>query len=98
LSDPVKTGSSIKKIAGGKLIRVDVVYSGQIERVKITGDFFLHPEELITVIEESLAGAEIPLSKGLLVEHLEAVLKNNNATVIGFSPEDLISVLADAIK
>jgi lipoate-protein ligase A len=98
LSDPVKTGSSIKKIAGGKLIRVDVVYSGQIERVKITGDFFLHPEELITVIEESLAGAEIPLSKDLLVERLEAVLKNNSATVIGFSPEDLISVLADAIK
>ena len=98
MSYPVKTGSSIKKIAGGKLIRVDVVYFRQIERVKITGDFFLHPEELITTIEESLAGAEIPLSKGLLVERVETILKNNGAIVIGFSPEDLISVLADAVK
>ena len=98
MSEPVKTGSSIKKISGGKLIRVDVVYSRKIEHVKITGDFFLHPEELITVIEESLAGAEIPLSKKLLVERVETVLNNNGATVIGFSPEDLISVLMDAVK
>jgi lipoate-protein ligase A len=98
LSDPVKTGSSIKKIAGGKLIRVDVVYSRHVERVKITGDFFLHPEELITIIEESLSDASIPLSQGLLVERVKTILKNNDATVIGFSPEDLISVLAEAIK
>jgi lipoate-protein ligase A len=98
LSEQLKTGSSIKKIAGGKLIRVDVVYSGQIEQVKITGDFFLHPEELITVIEENLAGAAIPLSKDSLVEQVKTILKNNDATVIGFSPEDLISVLADAVK
>jgi lipoate---protein ligase len=97
LKEPIKTGTSIKKISGGKLIRVDVVYSNKIEQVKITGDFFLHPEELITVIEDSLTGAEIPISKALLAERVEAILQNNQATLIGFSPEDLISVLLDAI-
>jgi lipoate---protein ligase len=98
LSDPIKTGSSIKKIPGGKLIRVDVIYSKKVEHVKITGDFFLHPEELITVLEQSLTGAEIPLFKDLLVEHVETILNDNHATLIGFSPDDLISALADAIK
>ena len=91
-------GSATKKISGGKLIRVDVVYTDQVEQVKITGDFFLHPEELITVLEESLAGTEIPLSEDLLVERVQSIIKNNDATVIGFSPEDLISVLVDAVK
>lgn len=98
MSEPFNSGSSIKKISGGKLIRVDVVYSQKIERVKITGDFFLHPEELITFIEESLAGAEIPLSEELLVKRVDAVLQDNHATIIGFSPADLISVLMDAVK
>ena len=91
-------GSATKKISGGKLIRVDVVYTDQVEQVKITGDFFLHPEELITVLEESLAGTEIPLSEDLLVDRVQSIIKNNDATVIGFSPEDLISVLMDAVK
>lgn len=98
MNKAAKTGSSIKKISGGKLIRMDVVYSNQIERVKITGDFFLHPEELITDIEESLAGAEIPILKNVLVDRVEAILNNNSAVLIGFSPDDLISVLMDAIQ
>ncbi|MDR3572490.1 MAG: lipoate protein ligase C-terminal domain-containing protein [Anaerolineaceae bacterium] len=98
MNEAAKTGSSIKKISGGKLIRMDVVYSNQIERVKITGDFFLHPEELITDIEESLAGAEIPILKNVLVDRVEAILNNNSAVLIGFSPDDLISVLMDAIQ
>ncbi|HMD89086.1 MAG TPA: hypothetical protein VKF38_07985 [Anaerolineaceae bacterium] len=98
MSEQIKTGSSIKKIAGGKLVRVDVVYYQKIDCVKITGDFFLHPEELITFIEESLAGAEIPLSEELLVKRVDAVLQDNHATIIGFSPADLISVLMDAVK
>ena len=98
MSELVTRGSATKKISGGKLIRVDVVYADQVEQVKITGDFFLHPEELITVIEENLTGTEIPLSKDLLVGRIQSIINNNDATVIGFSPEDLISVLMDAVK
>ena len=98
MSGPAKTGSSIKKISGGKLVRVDVVYSKHVERVKITGDFFLHPEELIIEIEESLAGADIPIIKSVLVERVEAILSHHDAILIGFSPDDLITVLMDTIQ
>jgi lipoate---protein ligase len=40
-----------EKVPGGKLVRVSVPRHGL---VKISGDFFLHPEEGIMLIEEAL--------------------------------------------
>jgi hypothetical protein len=40
-----------EKVPGGKLVRVSIAQDG---RVEITGDFFLRPEENITLIEDAL--------------------------------------------
>jgi hypothetical protein len=40
-----------EKVPGGKLVRVTVRPGGRIE---VSGDFFLHPEEGITLIENAL--------------------------------------------
>jgi lipoate-protein ligase A len=43
------------KVEGGKMLRAECsVDNNRIKSVKISGDFFLHPEESITTLEESL--------------------------------------------
>jgi len=47
------------KIPGGKLVKVKLnTTSGKITQVRILGDFFLHPEETIQTIEDSLIGCQ----------------------------------------
>jgi lipoate---protein ligase len=94
----MKIGQSSKKVSGGKLIRLDVTYSDKVDQVKITGDFFLHPEDFISTIEESLSGIDIPVNSMLLTQKIEQLIRENDATLIGISPEDIVLVLEEAVK
>jgi lipoate-protein ligase A len=61
-----------EKVPGGKLVRVTVAGDG---RVRISGDFFLHPEECITLIEDALCrldGTEPVAEIERLLNHLIA--------------------------
>ena len=47
------------KVPNGKLLKVFLEYEGEkINKIKITGDFFIHPEETIDELEKELAGIE----------------------------------------
>jgi lipoate---protein ligase len=94
----VKTGTAVRKIAGGKLIRVIASCSGRLDQVKVLGDFFLFPEEVIFKIEEALSGASLPLEPAALVQKIEAVLTQNEAEMIGVGPEDIVSTLEEAVS
>ena len=49
-----------KKIPDGKLVQVDMsVKNGRILSIIIAGDFFLHPEEAIEIVESRLVGASL---------------------------------------
>lgn len=75
-----------EKVPGGKMVCVDVeVADGRISRIKITGDFFLHPEKTIDEIERTLVGASI----NQIARKVADVLKENDAQFIGVSPEDI---------
>ncbi len=94
-----KQGKAIKKIPGGKLVRVDVTFSpDRLESVKITGDFFLHPEDLLVEIESRLAGLALPLARQKLAADLQALLDEQEATLIGFSPADLMDIIEEALQ
>ncbi|HEX9013355.1 MAG TPA: hypothetical protein VF813_07555 [Anaerolineaceae bacterium] len=93
----MQTGSSTRKIPGGKLVRVDVRAGSRVEWVKITGDFFLHPEETLDQIEACLTGAGIPLDQPGLTQCIEACLRENQAELLGASPADIVSVLQEAV-
>ena len=59
----IKNGTATYKIPGktgacGCEIDADAIHS-----VKITGDFFLHPEEVFETIVEVCAAAPLPLQK-----------------------------------
>ena len=49
-----------EKAAGGKLVRLELEHDGsRILRAKITGDFFLHPEDALGEMEKSIVGMQI---------------------------------------
>ena len=75
------------KVKGGKMIRVSIRESwGKIREIKITGDFFLHPEELIEELEEVLVGK--PLNAQDLARFIKRLMQCRDATLLGASPED----------
>ncbi|HEY3343557.1 MAG TPA: hypothetical protein VGJ97_01440 [Anaerolineaceae bacterium] len=98
MTTQLRRGSSTRKIPGGKLIRVDASFLERVEGVKITGDFFLHPEETLERIEACLVGAALPLDRAGLVGCIEACLRDDQAELIGVDPTDIVDTLAEAVR
>ena len=60
MTNGTSRGKAINKVAGGKLIKVSLgVEDGRIVDIKVTGDFFMHPEEKIEELENTLTGVRI---------------------------------------
>lgn len=78
------------KVPGGKLVAVEVEIKDEVlSTVKITGDFFMHPESIIIDFEKTLEG--IPLSQ--VSEVIHSFFKDNDVTLFGIEPLDFIHVL-----
>ena len=74
------------------MVCVELVFdraTDTIQSIKITGDFFLHPEEKIDLIESELVGTK--LEKNQIKERLKSLL--SECEFYGFS----IDLLSDAI-
>jgi len=85
------------KVKGGKLIKVQLTAEDKkIKRIKITGDFFLHPEEVIEDMEQSLEGCL--LDERELNRLIENVLKSKQAVLLGVRPEDFARCIMMAGK
>ena len=80
------------KVTGGKMIRVSLGESnGKIREIKITGDFFLHPEELINELEDMLVGT--PLNVKDLTSSIKMLMENRDATLLGASTKDFVKCI-----
>ena len=80
-------GKAQYKVEGGKLIKVQLeIEDNKIKKVKITGDFFLHPEELIDEMEKAVEG--VVLHEQVLADRIRAFIVKNKAVLLGASPED----------
>ena len=83
------------KVPGGKLIKVKLsISSDKIEQVRILGDFFLHPEETIIAIEETLSGSKKDEKE--IQKSIERILIETDATLIGASAVDLSKTIVMA--
>jgi lipoate-protein ligase A len=82
--------SAMIKVSGGKLLKVAVrSQGGTIEDIRITGDFFIYPEEALELLEAKLKGR---MSRDV-GEILKEEIKSLNVTIIGFKLEQLIRML-----
>ena len=80
------------KVPDGKLVKVKLeVASGRIVEVRILGDFFLHPEETILEIEESLIGHTPDLTS--LESSISKKLADTDATLIGATAADIAKTI-----
>ena len=78
------------KVPGGKLLVAETeVKDGVLTTVKVTGDFFMHPEEAINDLEEALGGKEA--SK--IDEIVEGFFGGRHITLFGVSAKDFAHVL-----
>jgi lipoate-protein ligase A len=85
-----------EKISGGKLVCVEVIASGgTIGSLRITGDFFLHPEEAISKLESALADEPLSIGEAEAESKLNAAL--GNAQLIGVSCKDLARLFRRAV-
>lgn len=73
---------SIYKVPDGKLLKIFLEEKdGIVESVKITGDFFMHPEEKIGDLENALKGVEI--EEAVLTEKLQAAIDSESIELFG---------------
>ena len=85
-------GDALYKAKGG-IIRVSLEGTGVIKRIKITGDFFIFPEDSIESLENALVGI------GTDEEELLKVVKDfyENIEAHGIGPEDIVKAIKKAL-
>ena len=90
-----KLKSADYKAPGGKLVRVRLKEEqGQIRSVKITGDFFLIPEESLGKLEKMLEDA--PLQEPELRLLVDRFFRGTRAQGLGVSPDDFVKAILSA--
>lgn len=90
--------SATKKIPGGKLLRLKIEANGIIQKIGITGDFFLHPEEALPAIEKSLTGLSVQTTTQEFVQKIEQALAANKATFIGITSTDIANLISEILS
>ena len=90
-------GKAELKVPGGKLLRAfTTLREGRIEEVRITGDFFMHPEEVLEELERRLRGT--PAERGAVRGVVEEFFRSSAPTVLGADPEHFIEVVLRSIS
>ncbi|MCX8170776.1 MAG: hypothetical protein N3E47_02210 [Candidatus Bathyarchaeota archaeon] len=83
------------KVEGGKLIKVQLAKrEGKIDAIKITGDFFMHPEDLIDELEKALLGC--PLNENAIAETIRRFVRDRGVILLGATPEDFAKCIIKA--
>lgn len=86
------------KVPGGKLVVADVTEDGHsITQARISGDFFLEPEEAFPAISEALTGAKITDTTEELQQRLDSALAPLEAQLHGFSTRDIAAATRRAV-
>ncbi len=96
-----------KKVPGGKLLRVKIptqddapslpsAHDTQITSIQITGDFFLHPEDVLEDIEKALTGLVYSQDVNIYANAVQQILDDRHATLIGVSAQDIAQTICDA--
>ncbi len=76
----------------GKIVKIKLAYKQEsqlIHSIRITGDFFVHPEEVIEELEQGLCG--VKLEKEELKNKIQMTLKNSE--FFGFEIDSLVDVI-----
>jgi len=83
------------KVPGGKLIAAELgVEGGHLVGVKITGDFFMHPEPAIIELEKAINNTSFED----LEDNVNGFFKDNDVTLFGVEAGDFVKVIKLALE
>lgn len=86
------------KTPGGKLVVVDfAIRGGRIAAMVVSGDFFLYPEDAISVINAALDGLPADTPEGEIAARIAAAV-GPDVTFLGFSPEAIAAAIGRAMS
>jgi lipoate-protein ligase A len=86
------------KTPGGKLIAVDFdVVDGELRDVVVTGDFFLYPEEALSLLAGALERSPATLEEAGYAMRIRTAL-DARAQLVGSSPEALATAVSRALR
>ncbi|MBM9466977.1 lipoate--protein ligase family protein [Nakamurella leprariae] len=89
------------KVPGGKLVVADVeVTDGRLQRVSISGDFFLEPDEALVRIDQALTGLTEVSDVATLTAAIQLALAPDVAgpvEMVGFGPESVAIAVRRAL-
>ena len=85
-----------RKVPGGKLVRLDALCeAGHFSKIRISGDFFVHPEESLASIERDLEAKALSGHEPDLERLIGAVIASSGAQLIGFGAKDIADLLKE---
>jgi lipoate-protein ligase A len=88
-------GTVTRKRDEEKLYSVDVQSEGgRIAKVRISGEFFVYPEELIDTMEGALVG--VPLETLPVAQAIAGALFYLQGTLVGIRASDLVAAIVEA--
>jgi len=87
-----------QKVKEGKVVKVEVEYDEVIKNIRITGDFFLHPEDILDKIEKSIIGLEKTVSVEAITSNINKLTECEDIQMIGISPESIAGLVKEALK
>jgi lipoate-protein ligase A len=86
------------KVPGGKLVVVDLdVADGRLRDVRVSGDFFLEPDEALPAIDAALTGLPVTSEAAQIADAVTAVLPEG-AVMLGFSADSVATAVRRALK
>jgi lipoate-protein ligase A len=88
-----------RKVKGGKLVRLELRFEEDtVDLARLTGDFFIHPEEAIEPIEASIRACRKGEDEVAVRTRIQGAVDQSGATIIGFAVEDLASMFEEAAR
>ena len=87
-----------QKVKEGKVVKVEIECNELIRNVRITGDFFIHPEDILDDIEKSIIGLERSASIETITSNIRSRIADRDVRMIGISPESIALLVSEALK
>lgn len=91
-------GRAAEKIHGGKLVKAEVDFAHSVNSVKITGDFFLHPEESIEKIERCMRGMDSDLTQEKVADMVKRTVESHGIILFGVTEDAIARVVKQAME
>jgi lipoate-protein ligase A len=87
-----------QKVKEGKVVKVEIECNELIRNVRITGDFFIHPEDILDEIEKSIISLERSASIETMTSNIKSRIADRDVQMIGISPESIALLIREALK